>query len=234
MIPEVLAAVGGLSAASVPALVMLRRMRSQLGLARDAYELAHFEATHDDLTGLANRRAFYEAAAVRVATASPERPMALLLVDVDAFKAINDTYGHLTGDFVLRSVGRELGRRFGDGLVARLGGDEFAVLVELRRGESPEGAGTTAADASDSVAVDVPALAVTFSVGVVELFTPADLTDALASADAALYRSKQTGGVEVCEPVRDDDRAPEPRSVIRTRDLDVTPVPVSSGMDGGR
>ena len=234
MISEVLAAAGGLGVVAVPAAVALRRVRAQLEQLREAYQLARFEATHDDLTGLANRRAFYEAAAGSVASANPERTLALVMVDVDAFKAINDTYGHGVGDLVLRSVAHQLDARVPHGLVARLAGDEFVVLVELRCGESAADVGSAVADASDGVDVDEPALAVTFSVGVAELYAPAELADALSCADAALYRSKQSGRAEVFTPSRDDDSAPQSRPPVRTRDLDITPVPVLSGMDGAR
>src|ERR1019366_312920 len=89
-----------------------------------------WEATHDTLTGLGNRREFYRC----LATALEERPtgtkLAVALVDLDRFKEINDTFGHHTGDTFLKW----LGRRFQEALpqevmVARLGGDEFAVFV---------------------------------------------------------------------------------------------------------
>ena len=95
-------------------------------------ELLH-RAQHDQLTGLANRAAFDQALEHALARAqrTPERRIALLLMDLDGFKAINDTHGHLAGDVVLKTVAARMRKvqRKSD-LVARLGGDEFACLVE--------------------------------------------------------------------------------------------------------
>ena len=85
----------------------------------------------DDLTGLANRRAF--TAEVEGAVAD-ERPCALLMIDLDQFKELNDTLGHHVGDELLRSVGPRLSATMRPGdVVARLGGDEFGVLDQGRR-----------------------------------------------------------------------------------------------------
>ena len=82
----------------------------------------------DDLTGLANRRAFTAEAEGAVAD---ERPCALLMIDLDQFKELNDTLGHHVGDELLRSVGPRLSATMRPGdVVARLGGDEFGVLVK--------------------------------------------------------------------------------------------------------
>jgi diguanylate cyclase (GGDEF)-like protein len=97
-------------------------VRENHELARELHGLAHI----DGLTGLANRRALDQALdETRSATA------VLILLDLDGFKAVNDTYGHAAGDELLIMVARRLhnGVRRGD-LVARLGGDEFAVLLD--------------------------------------------------------------------------------------------------------
>lgn len=232
MITEILAATGGAVMSLAPATVLLRRAHDRVREMRQAYELARFDATHDGLTGLANRRAFYEHAAHIVASARPERPMALAIVDLDDFKGINDSFGHGIGDLVLLSAAHELAGRVPHGLVARLGGDEFAVLVELRRGESAEDVGSALADASDAVSVDDERVVVTFSVGVAQLWAPADLSEALACADAAMYRAKQgTDGMAVFDPIRDDHSAPIPaqRPGPRTRDLAVTGDRIGAG-----
>ena len=121
------------------------RLRSRLGAAAELLE-PHLEAMReqmaelqkarhlaatDPLTGLANRRAFGEA--VRRELARAERagaPLAVVMLDIDDFKNINDELGHTTGDEVLRTVARSArsGTRKGD-IIARLGGDEFALLL---------------------------------------------------------------------------------------------------------
>ena len=89
-----------------------------------------FDAAHDPLTGLANRRELYERAEEYFAGRTEDGVVALLLIDLNHFKEVNDTLGHGAGDAVLREVARRLDDAAASGdLVARLGGDEFAVLL---------------------------------------------------------------------------------------------------------
>jgi diguanylate cyclase (GGDEF)-like protein len=89
-------------------------------------------AYHDELTDLPNRALFTETVATKLAHAERDRrPLAMMLLDVDDFKAVNDTLGHQFGDVVLKHIAQRLSRAIGErGMVARLGGDEFAVLVD--------------------------------------------------------------------------------------------------------
>jgi diguanylate cyclase (GGDEF)-like protein len=117
-----------------PRLFVLGVLVSERALAARRYHRAldafRSLARADDLTGLGNRRALIAALDFAVKTA---HPIGLLLLDLDAFKAINDTHGHHVGDHVLRVVADRLRDAAGAGdLVARLGGDEFAVLTHDR------------------------------------------------------------------------------------------------------
>ena len=100
---------------------------------RRAEEL-HSKATTDELTGLANRQRFRTVVEEQIAASrSSAAPFALMLIDLDRFKEINDTLGHHYGDVILRDLGPRLAACTGDdGVVARLGGDEFAVLPAAR------------------------------------------------------------------------------------------------------
>ncbi|WP_287952043.1 EAL domain-containing protein [Diaphorobacter sp.] len=113
---------GGTVVAFVRDVSDLRRLEARM----------HYQATHDTLTGLLNRWKFgqrlEQAIAEQAAAQSP--PFALLLLDLDDFKAINDGYGHAAGDQVLQEVARRLRGALGTGdILARLGGDEFTVLL---------------------------------------------------------------------------------------------------------
>jgi len=160
-------------------------------------ELARLAGT-DALTGLPNRRGFETHAAALLAPRA--RRAALLLLDLDRFKAINDGHGHPAGDAVLQQAAAVLARhlRVGD-VPGRLGGEEFAVLLP---GAEASDALRLAERLRSAVAAEVahPAGAdarVTVSIGVAEVAADGTsrsaLDAALASADAALYRAKQAG-----------------------------------------
>ena len=109
----------------------LRRLGSLLDRARECERAAHHLAHHDGLTALPNRRAFIHRLDQALARgAAHEGQLAVLFIDLDDFKHINDTHGHHVGDQLLTIVGRRLaqGVRVTD-MVARLGGDEFACLL---------------------------------------------------------------------------------------------------------
>jgi diguanylate cyclase (GGDEF)-like protein len=161
-------------------------------------QLTH-QAFSDALTGLPNRSHLLERAgqAVDIAAATGDR-MALLLLDLDGFKQVNDTVGHHAGDELLQEVGVRLRATVrDDDLVARLGGDEFAVLL----GSNPdEGRAVATAESihrrlSEPYLIDGRIVSIGASVGVA-LF-PEDATDVatlLRAADAAMYRAKRGGG----------------------------------------
>ncbi|MGQ9779947.1 MAG: GGDEF domain-containing protein [Bacillota bacterium] len=90
-------------------------------------------ATHDALTGLANRHFFQEKLKEEMTTADESRPLAAVIMDLDHFKRINDEYGHEAGDEVLRFAARLLAEEIGEGAtVARYGGEEFVFLLPGR------------------------------------------------------------------------------------------------------
>jgi diguanylate cyclase (GGDEF)-like protein len=159
-------------------------------------------ATTDGLTGLANRRHFLEGAERGVAGARRSgRPFGIAIFDVDAFKAVNDAFGHHVGDEVLRAVAAATygGVRSSD-LVGRYGGEEFAVaLPDLEPGGAAMlGERLRAGVAALEVPVGTQVVRVTVSVGVaVGSGSGLDLETLLVQADAAQYRAKQAGGDRV-------------------------------------
>jgi len=155
--------------------------------------MAHF----DGLTDLPNRAAFSECLATTLERAAKEKErFALLSLDLDRFKEINDVFGHAVGDALLRMIAARLANAVGEAFLARLGGDEFAVIAS--GGAQPAGASALGermmAALAEDFTVDGNRLNVGLSIGVA--IFPADGADAsslMANADAALYRSK-TGG----------------------------------------
>jgi len=169
-------------------------------------QLAH-QAFHDPLTGLANRALFADRVEHAVAgRGRPELGVAVLFLDVDDFKTVNDSLGHSAGDLLLRAVGQRLldAVRPGD-TVARFGGDEFAVLLEEISATSD------AARAAERIA---RVLRVPFFVQGREVFVTASIgisighhaDELLRSADVAMYRAKSAGKAShvFYEPAMDD------------------------------
>jgi diguanylate cyclase (GGDEF)-like protein len=161
-----------------------------------------FLAHHDALTGVANRTRFRERLATALAGAGRGTRCALLLIDLDGFKPINDRFGHAAGDAVLVEVARRLLRRVRESdLVARLGGDEFAVL--LGDVPSPEQAESRARELlavfDSPVPFDGRAHPIAASLGLAVAPDHADTPDALLrAADAACYRAKERPGTALC------------------------------------
>jgi two-component system cell cycle response regulator len=161
-------------------------------------------AVHDDLTGLFNRREFNRLLAEESTRCQRYgRTLGLLMFDIDRFKAINDTLGHLAGDAVLRHMAQALRERLRTvDRAARYGGDEFAVIL-------PETTGAAAKEAADRLCQTVPETAagrlkdegldlpvpLTLSMGVAELPRHAANSEELIDkADHALYAAKRRGG----------------------------------------
>ena len=157
--------------------------------------LSH-QALHDQLTGLANRYLFedrLEMAASRQERA--EGSTAVMYVDLDRFKAVNDSFGHTVGDAVLREVAVRLvdAVRSAD-TVARLGGDEFAIICEgMGEGTARSVAERIQHEVFGAVEHEGRRLDVGASIGIA-MFPPHDHRRALALADTAMYQAKRLGG----------------------------------------
>jgi diguanylate cyclase (GGDEF)-like protein/PAS domain S-box-containing protein len=171
-------------------------------ITRDATELLRREeelrreADTDPLTGLANRRGFDVRARRLIATCEQNgTPAAVLMIDIDHFKAINDTHGHDGGDIVLRAVADTLARGARPiDLVGRLGGEEFAVLLPGADRDAGARRGDELRRAVEALEIEVAHDArthVTISLGVASIAH--DLANSLRRADAAMYVAKQTG-----------------------------------------
>ncbi|GAA0906907.1 hypothetical protein Vau01_121260 [Virgisporangium aurantiacum] len=155
-------------------------------------------ATTDGLTGLYNRRHFTELATRQVDIAARNhRPLAAMMIDIDHFKAINDTYGHGAGDDVIRAVAAILRTKLREpDLTCRYGGEEYALVLSEMHNDPLEVAERLRV-AVTGLAVPCPARAApiraTVSIGVAELKPDDRLDTLLARADEALYRAKQAG-----------------------------------------
>ncbi len=176
-----------------------------------AEERTHRLAYYDELTGLPNRSSFQQALQRAMAHAERNRtPMAIMLLDLDGFKAVNDTRGHALGDELLVEVARRLKcctrpadqvTRGKDDAVSRLGGDEFTILIESL-GQRREAA-TVAARVLDVMRepfmVGGQEIYISASIGIALHPGPADSIDALLrSADMAMYHAKENGKNSLC------------------------------------
>lgn len=157
-------------------------------------------ATHDMLTGLPNRLAFQEELKRRVESAgSSGATIALLFVDLDRFKEINDTLGHETGDALLQQVAGTFGTAMRqDDFAARLGGDEFAVIVEIPPEEAREVAFSVAERVRQQLQLTIPAedraLAIGATIGIALYPQDADsVAGVLHAADRVMYVGKRRG-----------------------------------------
>lgn len=155
------------------------------------------EASHDPLTGLANRRTWDEVVPREIARVGRSgSTLSVALLDLDHFKAFNDAHGHLAGDDLLRKAAMHWQSRLRAGdLLARWGGEEFAVLM-------PDTSTTSAVSIVERL-LDATPGDQTFSAGVVTTTGQPDLDELMAEADAALYRAKAGGRnrVEVVTPI---------------------------------
>lgn len=172
-----------------------RGVGSDVTQARQANDRARFLAHYDELTGLANRRLFREVLEAHCQKAG-RSTTALLYLDLDRFKAVNDSYGHPTGDALLVAVAQRLKSQVGEAdFCARLGGDEFAVIVW----DAETASATTMADRlvtaiSDPYLIEGVSVEVGVSIGIAQaLLDVSSNVSILRNADAALYQAKASG-----------------------------------------
>jgi diguanylate cyclase (GGDEF)-like protein len=174
------------------------RLRERKQELQDAIGTIHAMATRDEVTGLYNRAFFTESLGHALAQAvRHERSLALLFIDVDRFKLVNDSLGHAVGDEALRQIGERIAGcvRTSD-IVARLGGDEFVALIESV--PAPQALHEVAQKIIEAVAYPLERerreLALSVSIGVAAM--PEDGRDAqtlMRNADVAMYRAKAQG-----------------------------------------
>ena len=180
-----------------------RELSNALGRANEASAAAARIAMQDALTGLPNRRAFIEGLDEMIAESRRGNELlAVMLIDLDRFKNINDTLGHSVGDQLLQHVSKRLQMSVGTaGTVARLGGDEFAVYINnvTRMEEIAACAGRIVTEMEHPVVIEGAAVHPGTSIGI--SCHPADgrTNEALmANADIALYRAKENGRGRFC------------------------------------
>ncbi len=190
----------GLSTVLLTSTLLAFRGRTQL---TEALAQTAAVARTDALTDLPNRRRFHEELETALATFPGSGSLALLLVDLDRFKAVNDAYGHLAGDRLLRLVADRLKVTLEPGeVIARLGGDEFALLLTADTSEWPHAPSRPILAAERIVAAlkqpfdlaDTAAVVVGGSVGIAVAEPRDGIAELLHRADAALYQAKADGG----------------------------------------
>jgi diguanylate cyclase (GGDEF)-like protein len=169
---------------------------------------ARREAVTDDLTGLGNRRALFEHGQEHLEAAGATDRLALILIDLDNFKEINDTLGHHAGDKLLRETARRLAARVSDpDLLVRLGGDEFALLITLAPADDGRVVTERILDRlMEPLVIDGARLRVDASAGVAERDdTHVRIAELLRRADVAMYAAKDAHSrVELYRPQLDE------------------------------
>jgi diguanylate cyclase (GGDEF)-like protein len=194
-------------------LARVRRAEGEAARLREELAAERHAASHDDLTGLPNRRSFYRAGAALVREAA-SRPLVAILVDLDDFKRVNDTLGHRAGDEVLITVADRLAAFTPGGLVARLGGDEFVALLD-----QPAAYDDRLVETANRIAEILSApvtvtggwtVAVRASIGFVAVRNGSDLDEVLERADAAMYRAKTAPPRHTPVPGNGRHRPPDP------------------------
>ena len=188
-----------LALAALPVVTLLQRSLRHVQLVNDSRA--------DSKTGLLNAATWEREAATEVARAGrTEMPLAVAILDIDRFKAINDTYGHMVGDQVLREIARALGSCLREyDRAGRFGGEEFSLLLPQTRAVDAFRIAERVRANIDGLSIIVPGstggekVHVTISIGVAALDSGSkrEYSELMAAADAALYRAKAGGRNQV-------------------------------------
>ncbi len=183
------------------AVLRARQLRREITARKLAEQQAQALARHDPLTGLANRRVLSEhlASALHDRRAGDRLELAVLVVDLDRFKPVNDVHGHAAGDTVLNEVANRIGNLIAaspNALLARLGGDEFACVIEHPiGGDAPIRLAKQIVERlAEPIAIDSNAVTIGASVGNADCADRRPAPDQmLQAADIAMYRAKRDG-----------------------------------------
>ena len=171
----------------------LATLRAQVASLQSERAALWWDINHDDLTGLGNRRLLVNAGP---SVLSSTGRCAVVVLDLNGFKPVNDQYGHAVGDDVLRTVARRLSRCLGDDLAVRLSGDEFAAIltessVPGHGRDWSSRVGALAAAIAEPMVIDGHRLRVTASIGVATTNgRHVTIAELLRRADLAMYRAK--------------------------------------------
>jgi diguanylate cyclase (GGDEF)-like protein len=163
-----------------------------------AQERLRFQATHDSLTGIWNRGALLELMRGQLERARrSQSPVAVLMLDIDHFKQVNDNFGHIAGDTVLHEVARRLAAtvRVYD-VIGRYGGEEFLVIAELNLGQAGEYAERLRANVASpmiEMAGHIQTVSVSIGVAIAGPPGPWEFSELIQRADTAMYSAKREG-----------------------------------------
>ncbi|MBL1276923.1 MAG: diguanylate cyclase [Ectothiorhodospiraceae bacterium] len=183
----------------------LEKTNKDLMQLRTDYKRVRQESLIDPLTGIQNRRAFDESLSENCTQAgASHQPLCLLLVDIDFFKKVNDTHGHVVGDAVLKQVANVINDtvRGGD-VLARYGGEEFAVLLPNTPMDGAERVADNICNivrncSMNQLSVGAEIGRITVSVGVAQFHSSESGEAFVVRSDTALYRAKESGRNRVC------------------------------------
>jgi diguanylate cyclase (GGDEF)-like protein len=189
---------GHLAEALATPAAMALRSSDLLNQLRAEVAIKEHQANHDALTGLANRTLFAESVDAALDNRRPNTSVGVMIIDLDGFKSLNDSFGHEAGDSMLLHLSECLSRLIGErGLVARLGGDEFAVVVPHEREPEEIAALAQALDRAIGAPVTISGATVHVRASIGVAVAPVhgeDRKTLLRHADFAMYRAKQRGG----------------------------------------